>query len=549
MTRRTLNCLLILTAALAASSFASPSAASGEQSLVYVDRPAAGDAEWLLDAGVTVVHDAGGFLLAVTDETGTALLDRLGFSYDVLDADVSGKTYYTAYPVRSAGSVDVSRYGRVLRRLGPGAILEATQEQAELLPIAGFDNVRVSMTPIRPAARVDRPFFRKSPAQPNPLIQEMVDDVTSSLIDGYVQRLQDFVTRWAPHDSCQAAADWIKAHFESCGIDSVYYQNFSSTYKDNVVAVLPGTTLPDEIIIIGGHYDSVANDPYIASGADDNASGTACVLECARILGTREFHRTLVFIAFGAEEFGLRGSINYAEAAAANGDNIVAMVNVDMIGYLEPGDELDLDIIKNDPSTWLRDRVMNVAANYVPGFPLVDGFIPEGSGSDHMPFWNNGFHAIMFFEDTDSNSPYIHTPGDSIGPSYNSPALAEQSIKVAVALLADLADPVDSSAIGVGEPPPAPQVVVLEQNRPNPFNPRTMIRFTVPSPGSSASLKIYDVSGSAVRALVDDEIVDGTKTVWWDGRNDNGAAVASGVYFYRLHAAGKVLTKKLVLVR
>jgi hypothetical protein len=525
---------------------AGAASASGQKSLVFVDRPADGDAAWLLDSGVDIVHDAGRFLLAATDAAGIELMDRFGFSCTVLDDDVSGKTYYTAVPVRSAGPVDLSRYGRVLRRLGPGAIIETSMEDAERLPGAGFDIVRVDLRPIRPAVRGERPLVHRSSAQSDPQIQAMVDEVSSPSIDGYVQRLQDFVTRWARHDSCQAAADWIKAEFESFGIDSVYYQNFSSTYKDNVVAVMPGKSLPGEIIVIGGHYDSVANDAYNAPGADDNASGTACILECARVLSAHEFDRTIVFIAFGAEEQGLLGSKHYAAGTAVNGDNIVAMVNVDMIGYVAPGDDLDLDIIKNAPSTWLRDRAVTVAGAYVPSLAVVDGSIPVGAGSDHLPFWDNGYNAIMFFEDTDESSPYIHTPEDSIGPSYNSPLLASQSIRVAVALLADLADPIATS---IADRVPVPPPVSLEQNRPNPFNPRTMIRFTVPPPGDVASLTIYDVAGRTIAVLVDDEFVSGSRTAWWNGRSNNGTAVASGVYFYRLRAGGEILTRKLVLVR
>jgi hypothetical protein len=167
-------------------------------------------------------------------------------------------------------------------------------------------------------------------------------------------------------------------------------------------------------------------------------------------------------------------------------------------------------------------------------------------GSDHMSFWDQGYSAIMLWEDSDQHSPYIHTLADTIGQSYNYPDLAEQSTRVVVALLADLAGPV-GTAIGTDDVP-APSIS-LEQNVPNPFNPRTMIRFNVPAPGALASLRIYDVAGREVAVLVDGETVAGTRTVWWNGTSRGGRPVASGVYFYRLTAGRETLTRKLLLVR
>jgi hypothetical protein len=220
---------------------------------------------------------------------------------------------------------------------------------------------------------------------------------------------------------------------------------------------------------------------------------------------------------------------------------------VDMIGYLASGDVVDLDVISNTSSEWLRDRALSAGAIYVPGFAVVDGETPDGAGSDHISFWDQGYDAIMFFEDTDQYSPYIHTSADTIGLSYNHPNLAHQSVRVAVALIAELARPTDS-VVGGGETPAA-TLISLDQNVPNPFNPRTMIRFTVPPPGAAASLRIYDVAGREVAVLVDNEIVVGSREAWWNGTNRNGKTVPSGVYFYRLTAGREALTRKLVLVR
>jgi flagellar hook assembly protein FlgD len=88
----------------------------------------------------------------------------------------------------------------------------------------------------------------------------------------------------------------------------------------------------------------------------------------------------------------------------------------------------------------------------------------------------------------------------------------------------------------------------LAQNSPNPFNPSTTIRFTVPEKGRVA-LNVYDANGRLVRSLVDDVRDAGSHDVTWDGRDNSGASVGSGVYFYRLTAGKFRESKKMVLLK
>ena len=83
---------------------------------------------------------------------------------------------------------------------------------------------------------------------------------------------------------------------------------------------------------------------------------------------------------------------------------------------------------------------------------------------------------------------------------------------------------------------------------PNPFNPSTQIRFSVPQAGH-VSLKIYDAAGRHVRTLVDDTRAASQYTVTWDGRRDTGAAAAAGVYLYKLEANGRSQTRRMVMVK
>jgi flagellar hook assembly protein FlgD len=91
-------------------------------------------------------------------------------------------------------------------------------------------------------------------------------------------------------------------------------------------------------------------------------------------------------------------------------------------------------------------------------------------------------------------------------------------------------------------------VTSLSQNYPNPFNPATEIKFAVAGPGRVV-LRIYDIVGRPVRTLLDDTKERGYHAVVWDGRDDSGRPVASGVYFYSIQAPGCEERKKMVLIR
>jgi len=93
-----------------------------------------------------------------------------------------------------------------------------------------------------------------------------------------------------------------------------------------------------------------------------------------------------------------------------------------------------------------------------------------------------------------------------------------------------------------------PERFVLHQNCPNPFNPRTSISFDLPRPGR-AQLTVYNILGRRVNRLLDEEISAGTHSVVWDGRDDKGQAVASGIYFYRLETAGESLSRKMMFLK
>ena len=165
----------------------------------------------------------------------------------------------------------------------------------------------------------------------------------------------------------QEATLYLTDQFTAMGLDV----SLQSDYM-NVVAELPGTETPDTIFIVGGHYDHPERD-FEAPGGDDNASGTAGVLEAARVLSQYEFKSTIRFIGFGGEEGWMKGSWEYVRSVVlANDENVVGMLNMDMIlrpGWdSDPGAEKDLDLSTGTSAecqAWAQ-KYMAAGATYAP---------------------------------------------------------------------------------------------------------------------------------------------------------------------------------------
>jgi hypothetical protein len=190
----------------------------------------------------------------------------------------------------------------------------------------------------------------------------------------------------------------------------------------------------DEIYVICAHYDSVPGSP----GADDNGSGTAAVLAIADILSDYSFNTNIRFVAFSGEEQGLLGSHEYVEDAYNNGDNIVAALNMDMIGYaITQEHEKKIKVYYDGASQWLTTFTDNVAEQYVAYIDLE--VIPSGYswGSDHASFWDFGYHAIFYHEYKFND--YYHSPQDIIA-HMNIPYLAKCT-KLVLATTLELAGP------------------------------------------------------------------------------------------------------------
>ncbi|MFA5417357.1 MAG: M20/M25/M40 family metallo-hydrolase [Bacteroidales bacterium] len=188
----------------------------------------------------------------------------------------------------------------------------------------------------------------------------------------------------------------------------------------NVVAMLPGSDsiFKNEYIVIGGHYDHLGfggdgsgsrmpDTVAIHNGADDNASGVAAVLELAQMMSSQknQFKRSIVFMAFGAEEMGLLGSQFFASNPLMGLKQVKMMLNFDMIGRLN-ADKPSLMI----GGTGSAKETEDILTKWEEGIPMAFNHAPEGYGSsDHASFYGAGVPVLFFF--TGAHQDY-HTPFD-----------------------------------------------------------------------------------------------------------------------------------------
>ncbi len=285
----------------------------------------------------------------------------------------------------------------------------------------------------------------------------MLKEVSAKNIENSIRKLVSFGTRNTlseqnnPTRGIGAARDWIFAEFQKISADcsgclTVEKQTFlqpkapriaEPTNLTNVVATLKGTTNPERIYVVSGHYDSMCSSPIDAvcdaPGANDDASGTAAVIEMARMMSKGKFDATIIFMAVAGEEQGLLGATYFAEQAKLSKTNIEAMFTNDIIGGVTtaknsadrnsvrvfsegvPSNETEQEANtrrgvggENDSQSRQLARFIKETADlYSPKFAVKMVYRRDRylRGGDHIPFLERGFTAVRF---TEPNEDYDH---------------------------------------------------------------------------------------------------------------------------------------------
>lgn len=245
---------------------------------------------------------------------------------------------------------------------------------------------------------------------------------------------------YAP-EALEHAADYITESFHSLDYD-VADHSFPDNGRlfRNIIATRRGSRLPHERVVVLAHYDTVAGSP----GADDNASGVGVLLEIARVLARFRFERTIHFIGVSLEEnedandpcSGTRGSRALAAHARENGWNIECVVVLESVAYAGekivqsvppevpipvPGVGNFVAVVGNERSRELTVNFARAVERYRGDLPHIElvvpgngELLPDSRRSDHAPFWDEGFKAIMVTDTTNFRSPHYHVPTDTL---------------------------------------------------------------------------------------------------------------------------------------
>lgn len=375
-----------------------------------------------------------------------------------------------------------------------------------------------------------------------------------------------------------SAAAYIKRVFESIPnipevkLDTFYIESANSPYNSkpltNISVYFEGKNHPDAYYLIGAHYDASASRMGTATwnaqwttinapGADDNATGIACLFEMARILSDTSFNfqldYSIMLVAFGAEESGPaysgshHGSVHCASTSRTKGDSILGMVSIDMIGYNNSHDYTA--IVSDSVSSEFALEFFKANDDYSIGLIMNESSYinPSATYSDHLSFWLEDYKAILFIENAPpwNNSdyyvanPFYHKTSDTAGTV--NMGLTKKVAQVNFATILTLC--AEEMQVGVNGENEAPRNFALHQNYPNPFNATTMIKFELRE-NSYVCVKVFDAIGKEIAVLTDSHLEKG---VHYARLTLNDAS--SGVYFIRLEANGKSETVKALYLK
>lgn len=276
-------------------------------------------------------------------------------------------------------------------------------------------------------------------------VTPLVASISAANMQATIASLAAFNNRYYQSDTGVEAARWIKNRWSQLAAKipgaSVALVTHDAWKQPSVVLTIPGSEKPEEIVVLGGHLDSIngwGGTTARAPGADDNASGIAVLTEVARVLGDSGLRpkRTIQIMGYAAEEVGLRGSQDIANKYAAAGRKVIGVIQFDMSNFAGDGDKIFL----------LTDNV-DPALSAFTG-QLIDAYagVPRGETecgygcSDHASWTKKGYASAMAFESSfDGMNHKIHTEEDTLANSGGDASHSVPFAKLAAAFAIELA--------------------------------------------------------------------------------------------------------------
>jgi len=239
-------------------------------------------------------------------------------------------------------------------------------------------------------------------------VYDMLSNVTEEKLRNHVQEIEKFGPHPTGSENLVLVQNYLFNELNKTGLD-VKLKKWVLNEKsgNNIEATLKGSKDPESIVIVCAHYDSVEISP----GADDDGSGVSSVLTIAEIISKYAFNNTIKMVLFSGEEQGLFGSRVYAKECFENKDNILAVINLDGVGYAS--DYENGRVIRgliNDDDKWLLNIANTVTDEYSETIDLSIYRYPKVINGDHKAFVDYGYDGIYFLEN--ELNPYYHTSRD-----------------------------------------------------------------------------------------------------------------------------------------
>jgi bacterial leucyl aminopeptidase len=277
------------------------------------------------------------------------------------------------------------------------------------------------------------------------VVTPLISGVKEANLRATISGMAAFNNRYYTSETGVQAAKWLQGRWQEIAAKipgaSVSLYAHDGWSQPSVILTIPGSESPDEIVVLGGHLDSIngwGDESSRAPGADDNASGIAVLTETARLLAESGFRpkRTVQFMGYAAEEVGLRGSQDIAEKYASSGKKVVGVIQYDMSNFKGSDEEIFL----------LTDHV-DAGLSAFTG-KLIDTYVKVKRSttecgyacSDHASWESQGFPAAMAFEASfDGMNHSIHTDRDTLATSGGDASHSVPFTKLAVAFAVELA--------------------------------------------------------------------------------------------------------------
>ncbi|MGH8073338.1 MAG: M20/M25/M40 family metallo-hydrolase, partial [Lysobacter sp.] len=285
--------------------------------------------------------------------------------------------------------------------------------------------------------------------------------VQESRIRATIDHLSNgYPNRYYASTSGRQSAEWIRdswaalASGRSDASAELFTGCSNCSTQPSVILTIEGTDLADEIVVLGGHLDSISSsgsgNNMDAPGADDDASGIATLTEVIMVAlaGDWKPRRTVKFMGYAAEEVGLRGSNAIAQSFANQGQDVVGVLQLDMTNYAS-GASVDMQLLTDYSNAGLQQFLRDIFDEYLAPLGLTRGTYTCGYGcSDHASWTSAGYPAAMMFEASFNND--IHTPYDTLS---NMGGTAQPSVSLAKLGLAFLGELAKTEGGGDTDPP------------------------------------------------------------------------------------------------